>query len=82
MEICSAGEGSAEFRLRHKDGTYRWFEATGRNVYDVNGRIIGSVLGARDITKRKIAEKRLGKKDKQYKDLFESMIDGFATIDF
>ncbi len=78
LKICSAGEGSAEFRLRHKDGTYRWFEATGRNVYDLTGKIIGAVLGARDITKRKIAEKSLGKKDKQYKDLFESMIDGFA----
>jgi len=78
LHICSAGEGSAEFRQRHKNGSYRWFEATGRHIYDENGVITGTVLGARDITQRKITEKKLSRKDKQYKELFESMLDGFA----
>jgi len=77
-DICTAGEGCAEFRMRHKDGIYRWFEAAGRNIYDENGIYVGAVLGARDITERKIAENKLIEKDKQYKELFESMIDGFA----
>lgn len=77
-DLCNTGEGFAEFRLRHKDGTYRWFEATGRNIYDEKGSAAGAVMGARDITERKKAEKKLSRKDRQYKELFENMIDGFA----
>jgi PAS domain S-box-containing protein len=77
-DLCNAGEGYAEFRLRHKDGTYRWFEAAGRNIYDEKGSDAGAILGARDITQRKTAEKKLSRKDRQYKELFENMIDGFA----
>ncbi len=77
-KICYAGEGLTELRLRHKDGRYLWFEVTGRYLYDDTGGVTGSVLGGRDITQRKIAEKKLRKRDKQYKDLFASMIDGFA----
>ncbi len=76
--ICKAGKGFAEFRQRCRDGTYRWFEATGVYIYNEKGQITGSVLGARDITEKKIAERRLRKKDKQYGELFERMIDGFA----
>jgi len=76
--LCVAGEGAAEFRQRHKDGTYRWFEAKGRNIYDENGVRTGTVLGGRDITIKKLTGKKLRKKDKQYKELFENMIDGFA----
>ncbi|PKL16081.1 MAG: hypothetical protein CVV49_18095 [Spirochaetae bacterium HGW-Spirochaetae-5] len=77
-EMCLKGEGSVELRQRHRNGTYRWFEVTGRNISGENGVITGAVLGARDITERKIAEKRLNNRNKQYKDLFENMIDGFA----
>ncbi len=35
-------------------------------------------MGAREITARKSAEKKLSRKDKQYRELFESMIDGFS----
>jgi hypothetical protein len=77
-EMCLKGEGSVELRQRHRNGTYRWFEATGRNISDESGIVTGAVLGARDITERKIAEKKLIKKNKQYKDLFDNMIDGFA----
>ncbi len=78
LRICSAGEGYVEFRQRKKDGSYRWFEATGRNIYDEAGIRTGSVLGARDITGKKITEKQLLKKDKKYKELFEGMKNGFA----
>ncbi len=76
--MCIKGEGSVELKQRHKDGSYRWFEVTGRNISGENGVVTGAVLGARDITEKKIAEKKLNKKNKQYRELFESMIDGFA----
>jgi PAS domain S-box-containing protein len=77
-DMCLKGEGSVELRQRHRSGTYRWFEVTGRNIYDENGIVTGAVLGARDITDRRIAEKKFNSRNKQYKDLFDNMIDGFA----
>ncbi len=49
---------SAEYRLRHKDGSWGWFEGTGTNLlHDPDVRaIIGNF---RDITVRKVAEERL-----------------------
>lgn len=49
---------STEYRLRHKDGSWRWFEGTGTNLLhdpDVQA-IVGNF---RDITVRKVAEERL-----------------------
>jgi PAS domain-containing protein len=77
-KLVSGEPGYAEFRLRHKSGGYRWFEVTGRRIYDESGDVTGLVMGAREITARKSAEKKLSRKDKQYRELFESMIDGFS----
>ena len=44
----------AEYRLRSKDGSWRWFEGSGTNLLQVPG--IGAIVGTfRDITKRKLA---------------------------
>lgn len=43
-----------EIRLKHKDGTYRWFEATGKLVLDKNGKpekMTGSIID-RDVNKK------------------------------
>ncbi len=46
---------AGEFRIRHKDGTWRWQLAVGRNLTD-DPAIGGILLNARDITDRKQAE--------------------------
>ena len=44
----------AEYRLRCKDGSWRWFEGSGTNLLQVPG--IGAIVGTfRAITKRKLA---------------------------
>ncbi|MBW3633593.1 MAG: PAS domain S-box protein [Chloroflexi bacterium] len=44
-----------EFRLRHREGTWRWFEATATNLVDEPG-IAGVVLNIRDVTERRRME--------------------------
>jgi PAS domain S-box-containing protein len=57
--MLAAGEGSTRFRCRHKDGTYRWIESTGRNILDAGDRPVGSVMGSRDVTEQERAAEHL-----------------------
>jgi PAS domain S-box-containing protein len=52
----SAGTKALEYRIRHKDGSWRWMEGGVAGVNDPAVR--GVVLNARDITERKEAEER------------------------
>ena len=51
-------EETVTFRYRAKDGTYRWFEARGRNRVD-DPVIRAVVVNSRDVTDRVQAEERL-----------------------
>ncbi len=55
MALFALPEGRGTCRYRHKNGAWRWIEATGREFSDAEGRV-RSVLIARDITERKEAE--------------------------
>jgi PAS domain S-box-containing protein len=52
---------SVEYRLRHKDGSYRWIVAHGLAVRDEQGRAYRFVGSHGDITDRKHAEEALAK---------------------
>jgi PAS domain S-box-containing protein len=55
----------SEFRLRHKDGSWRTFECVGKNLLD-NPAVAGLVVNSRDITERTQAEAAL---QQAYKEL-------------
>jgi PAS domain S-box-containing protein len=57
-QIIPSGVAAATFRVRHKDGTYRWLECTARSYKTPKdeGRIVSI---SRDITERKRAEERI-----------------------
>ena len=48
-----------EYRLRHKDGSYRRLEINFGTLKDASGQIVGIQSSARDVTERHFAEQRL-----------------------
>jgi PAS domain S-box-containing protein len=65
---------SYEFRVRHKDGSYRWFESSYTSALD-NPLIGGAVINSRDITERKMAEQRLAQREEVFR-LAADAVDG------
>ena len=55
----SVATNIAEYRFRHKDGSWRWVESVGTYLLD-DPDVRGVVVNVRDVTRRKEAEERLG----------------------
>ena len=68
------GESVLELRLKHKDGSWLWFECGGKAFINEHG-IKKVLIISRDITERKLAEER-------YKYLFENSPNAILLIDF
>jgi len=68
-----------EVRARHKDGSWRTFEAVGRNLLD-DPAVAGVVVNMRDITERKDAEEALRREEKRFRALIDSSLDAITLI--
>jgi two-component system cell cycle sensor histidine kinase/response regulator CckA len=69
------------FRLRHRDGTYRWIESTGVETVDPIERRVGVLGFHRDITARKALEERLHQSEERFNLIITSSPLGFFDAD-
>jgi diguanylate cyclase (GGDEF)-like protein/PAS domain S-box-containing protein len=61
---------SVEYRLRHKDGSWRWLESVVANL--LGHRDVGGVVfNSRDVTERRRTEEMLGEAEQKYRTLVE-----------
>lgn len=65
------GEYRQEFRLRHKDGTYRWIEARASFVAETDGSQVRLLGSHTDITERKRMEETARESEDRYRTLVE-----------
>jgi PAS domain S-box-containing protein len=79
--MLRGGTDSVQFRYRHRDGSYRWIESTGRNIVSADGTVLGSILGSRDVTERKRAEEALHKSEEMRRGVLDSVDEGFIVVD-
>ncbi len=85
MELAAAVDdptrvGAAELRLKHKDGAWRWFEGTARNLL-ADAAVSAVVLNYRDVTERRAAEEMLRESEERMRVILDTALDAIITID-
>ncbi len=60
----------AEYRFRHKDGSWRWMESMGTYLL-ADPSVNGIVVASRDVTERKESEELLRRAEERYRTLVE-----------
>jgi len=72
---------SLEYRIRHKDGTWRWHSQSAAPVRNASGKIVAYQGICHDISKRKQTEKALRESEAHYRLLADNVKDVIWTAD-
>ena len=70
-----------EYRLKRRDGEYRWMLDTGIPVHGASGEFNGYIGSCFDITDRKRAEERLRASESRMKAILDTATDAIVTMD-
>ena len=74
-ELVETGSARADLSFKHKNGSIRWWSLVSAKISDTN------FLGfTKDITEQKIAVEKLAQSEEQYRNLFESVVEGVMII--
>lgn len=69
-----------EYRLRHKDGSWRWMEGSAMNLQD-DSHVAAIVVNYRDISGRKLLEEELRRSKDQLEAILKNAGDGILVQD-
>jgi len=83
QRVLSTGkkQSSVEYRVRHRDGSWRWHYSNGAPLTDADGDVVGYLGIARDITERKEIETKLKDNERYLRSILQTTVDGFWEID-
>jgi diguanylate cyclase len=70
-----------EFRMLHKDGTYRWIRSRGEAIRDKHNKAFRMAGSHTDITERKALEEQLFNEKEQFRTILLSVGDGVIATD-
>jgi PAS domain S-box-containing protein len=70
----------AEYRFRHRDGSWCWMESSGTYLLD-DPAVGGVVVASRDVTARKEDEEALRRSEAEIFEVLESITDAFFALD-
>lgn len=71
----------SEFRLRTKEGAYRWMIVSASPRFGLEDEFLGYIGTVIDIDDRKAVEESLRASEERYRNLFESIDEGFCVIE-
>ena len=80
LQSGRGGSTTSEFRLRHKDGSYRWISGVGTNLLD-DPHINAVVVNYRDVTERREAENALRESEERTRLILDTALDAIVAID-
>jgi len=70
------------YRLRRRDGVYRWFDARAVPLHDADGKISKWFGTNTDVTEQRTASEAMAYRETRLRQTLESMIEGCQIIDF
>jgi PAS domain S-box-containing protein len=73
QETLTEGVSITEYRIRHKDGSYRWVDDARRVVRDAAGQPMEMVGVWNDITERKRAQDELHESERQFREMLDNL---------
>ncbi len=74
-------QSDLEYRVRYKDGTWRWLTANTSPVFDKDGKVTTVLAIAWDVTEQKETGFKLQRLYNRYRLLFDTMREGVVIVD-